>query len=187
MSTDTVTLFFALLAVAAQAASVGLLVAIAFAGGAGGGRSRWPAVLDAVREPALQLALVVALVATLGSLYLSEVANFVPCTLCWYQRIAMYPLVPLLAVAVWRREPPARMAPYVLALAVPGGLVSIYHVLVERFPDLDAGACAVGVPCSFIWVERFGYLTIPAMALSAFVLISLLAVASLRKEQKELS
>jgi disulfide bond formation protein DsbB len=171
VSTDTVTLFFALLAVAAQVASVVLVVALV---------RRQASVLSPVGESALQLILVVALVATLGSLYLSEVANFVPCTLCWYQRIAMYPLVPLALVAVVRRESPARMAPYVLALAIPGGLVSIYHALIERFPDLDSGACAVGVPCSFIWVERFGYLTIPVMALSAFALISLLAVVSLR-------
>ena len=160
------TLFLAMLAVAAEAASVVLVVALV---------TRRRAVIDAVAPSAQSLALVVALVAALGSLYLSEVANFVPCTLCWYQRIAMYPLVPLLAVAVVRRE---NMRPYVLALAVPGGLISIYHVLIERFPDLDAGTCDVGVPCSLIWVERFGYLTIPAMALSAFVLITLLALVS---------
>src|SRR4051812_10965964 len=50
------------------------------------------------------LAALVAVVATCGSLYLSEVAHFVPCTMCWYQRIAMYPLAPMLVVAAWRRD-----------------------------------------------------------------------------------
>jgi hypothetical protein len=172
VSTDTVTLFFALLAVAAQLAALGLVVALVT------GRRAWLA--ETVGPSAQSLALLVAVVATLGSLYLSEVADFIPCTLCWYQRIAMYALVPILAVAVVRRD---HIRPYVLALAIPGGLISIYHVLVERFPDLDAGTCSASVPCSFIWVERFGYLTIPAMALSGFVLIALLAVVSTPPEE----
>jgi len=166
VSTETVTLFFALLAVAAELASIVLLVALV---------TKRRAVLDVVGPSAQSLALVVAAVATAGSLYLSEVANFIPCTLCWYQRIAMYPLVLILGVALLRHD---SVRPYVLALAVPGGTVSIYHVLIERFPDLDAGACDAGVPCSLIWVERFGWLTIPAMALSAFVLIALLALVA---------
>jgi disulfide bond formation protein DsbB len=160
------TLFFALLAVAAEVAAAALLVSLVL---------RRRHVVDAVRPSALPLALLVAAVATAGSLYLSEVANFVPCTLCWYQRIAMYPLVPLTAVALWRRQGPL-VGPYMLALAVPGAAVSLFHVLVERFPDLDGGVCTAGVPCSFIWVERLGYLTIPTMALSGFVLIAVLAL-----------
>lgn len=174
MSTDTVTLFFALLAVGAQAA------VLALAGLALGARVSTAAArvrheVAAVLGPqALGLALVVAAVATAGSLYLSEVAGFVPCRLCWYQRFAMYPLVPVLALAAWRRWSSARWA--VAAVAAVGGSISVWHILIERFPTLETGACDPSNPCSLVWVERFGYLTIPTMALSAFALIAALVL-----------
>lgn len=172
MTTDAVTLFFALLAVVAQASvlllagleAVGLLVPAA--------AEVREAVIQTVAPDALRLAAAVAAVCTAGSLYLSEVAHFVPCRLCWYQRAAMYPLVPLLGLAArrgWQRVD--RVA---LPLAVGGASISAWHVVVERFPSLEAGACDPSNPCSLIWVERFGYLTIPTMALSGFVLIAAL-------------
>jgi disulfide bond formation protein DsbB len=111
-------------------------------------------------------------VATLGSLYYSEVADFPPCRLCWYQRVGMYPLAVVLPIAAWRRDHQVRW--YALPLALAGGAVSTYHIAVERFPSLESGACEVTNPCSTIWVETFGYLTIPTMALSAFALVALL-------------
>jgi disulfide bond formation protein DsbB len=118
----------------------------------------------------VQLAFVVALVATLGSLYLSEVANFVPCRLCWYQRIAMYPLPVLLGIGWWKRDAGVRR--YALPLAVIGLLISTYHVLVERFPWLEgSNVCEVDNPCTIRWVERFGFVTIPTMALAGFALV----------------
>lgn len=176
MTTRDVTLLLAMLAVVAEAGvAVGAVVAIG---------ARWSdrlagwrdALVDLFGPVALQLALGVALVATLGSLYFSEVANFPPCRLCWYQRIAMYPLVPVLAVAVWRRDAGARF--YALPLALIGGLISTYHVVLERFPSLESGVCEATNPCTLIWVRRFGYLTIPAMALSAFALIAVLLLAA---------
>jgi disulfide bond formation protein DsbB len=171
MSTEQVSLFLALLAVFAQVTAVGLGVMAALR--AVRPRERLPAaVLDAVAPVALPLAAAVALVATLGSLYYSEVANFPPCRLCWYQRIGMYPLAVILAVAVWRRDAGVRWYAWPLCLA--GGLVSVYHVLVERYPSLESGSCDPDNPCSIIWVERFGYVTIPTMALSGFALIAVL-------------
>ncbi|HEX6569459.1 MAG TPA: disulfide bond formation protein B [Acidimicrobiales bacterium] len=173
MSTDQVSLFLALLAVAAQAGALGLvatLVAHAVAPAA-----RWPrAVVDAVGPAALTVAATVAIVAMLGSLYFSEVADFPPCRLCWFQRIGMYPLAVILPIAAWRRDRQVRW--YGLPLAVAAGAVSIYHVAIERFPSLESGSCEVTNPCSTIWVERLGYLTIPTMALSGFALIALLLV-----------
>ena len=84
----------------------------------------------------------------------------------------MYPLAVILPIAAWRRDPGVRW--YAVPLAVAGGLVSVYHVLVERYPSLESGSCHPTNPCSIIWVERFGYLTIPTMALSGFVLITIL-------------
>jgi disulfide bond formation protein DsbB len=165
MSTDTMTLLFATLAMLAAVAAVVLLAL------------RWlplphqrDGVAAVIAGQEIPLAFVVALVATLGSLYLSEVADFPPCRLCWYQRIAMYPLPVILAVAWWRRDEGVRW--YAIPLAVIGGCISIYHVLVEQFPWLESGGiCEADNPCTIRWVERFGFVTIPRMALAAFALV----------------
>jgi len=169
MTTDTVTLFLALLSVVAEvtvAASLVLYVAGRFSPTA----ARWQvAFAEAIRPHALELGFIVAATSMSGSLYFSEAAHFTPCNLCWYQRIAMYPLVPVLGLAAWRRDDDIR--PYAATLAALGAAVSAYHVLLERLPSLESGACDVTNPCTIIWVRRFGYLTIPTMALSAFALI----------------
>ena len=173
MSTDQVSLFLALLALFAQGAAVGLVGAVVVR--AVRPATHWPDdLLDAVRPVALVVAAGVAIVSTLGSLYYSEVANFPPCRLCWYQRIGMYPLALILSIAAWRRDAAVRW--YALPLAVAGGLVSVYHVLVERYPSLESGSCDPTNPCSIIWVERLGYMTIPMMALSGFALIAVLLI-----------
>jgi disulfide bond formation protein DsbB len=171
MSTDQVSLFLALLALFAELAAAGLVATLVVR--ALRPTSRWCAeVVEGVRPVALTLAAAVAIVATLGSLYYSEIADFPPCRLCWYQRIAMYPLAPILAIAAWRRDSGVRW--YAWPLAVGGGLVSVWHILVEHYPSLESGACDPTNPCSIIWVEPLGYLTIPTMALSGFALITVL-------------
>jgi disulfide bond formation protein DsbB len=167
MDTAAMTLLFALLTVAAQLGVV-FLVGLVAPGGWGPVARLRGAALEALRPQVLPLALVVALVATLGSLYLSEVAHFQPCKLCWYQRIGMYPL----GVAVVRRDLGVR--PYALALALTGLPISAYHYLVERFPGLEATGCDPTNPCSIVWVWRFHYISIPLMAASAFALIAAL-------------
>jgi disulfide bond formation protein DsbB len=117
----------------------------------------------------LALAAIVGLVATLGSLYLSEIAHIPPCQLCWYQRIAMYPLPVILGIAAWRRDFGIR--PYAIALAAIGSAISIYHYQLERFPDQSSLSCSVDVPCTTVWIWRFHYISIPFMALSGFALI----------------
>jgi disulfide bond formation protein DsbB len=118
---------------------------------------------------ALTAAWSVALLAMAGSLYFSEVANYTPCTLCWYQRIAMYPLVLILGIAIFRRDIGIRI--YAIPMAVVGAVISTYHWLLERIPELDYGACSSGVPCSQKWFEEFGFVTLPFLALIAFLLI----------------
>ncbi|MGH9084005.1 MAG: disulfide bond formation protein B [Acidimicrobiales bacterium] len=174
MDTEAVSLFLALLAVVAEATvAVGVLLAI---GSRFSPRVRTTrtAVVRAVGDQALGLAFVVAAVAMAGSLYFSEVADFPPCRLCWYQRICMYPLVPLLGLAAWRRD--AGIRPYAAVLAGIGAVISTYHVVLERYPTLESSVCEPTNPCTLIWVRRFGYLTIPTMALSGFaVILTLLA------------
>jgi disulfide bond formation protein DsbB len=177
VTVDTVSLFLALLAVASQATVLG---AIALWSGSRLSPTidEWRAELvELIGPQALTLAFVVATVATAGSLYFSEVAHFMPCRLCWYQRICMYPLVPLLGLAAWRRDRAIR--PYAAVLATVGLLIAAYHVVLERFPTLESNVCEASNPCTIIWVERLGYLTIPTMSLSAFALVLMLLAVPL--------
>ena len=123
----------------------------------------------------------VAVLATAGSLWWSEGAHFPPCELCWYQRIAMYPLAPVLVLAAMRRDRGIR--PYGLALAGAGLAVSAWHTYVETFPERHAGGCDPTNPCTIRWVEGLGFWTIPRMALVCFLLI--LVVLFLDRPPKE--
>ena len=162
-------LFFALLAFAANAATIAI-VAIAIAGRIGSsGADLRNRAFGAIRGLELWLAFVVATTATLGSLYLSEVVHLIPCTFCWYQRIAMYPLVLLLGIAAWRKDHDIRI--YAAVLAGVGAALAAYHRLIQAFPDLSGSACSTGVPCTAAYFTEFGFVTIPYMALSGFLLI----------------
>jgi disulfide bond formation protein DsbB len=130
---------------------------------------------------ALPAGAVVAAAATAGSLYFSEVAGFVPCELCWYQRILMYPLFPLLAVAALRRD--RRAALYALLLAVAGIGIAAYHYQIEWFPE-GAPVCTIGVPCSVIWFRLYGFVSIPFLSLVAFVAIAALAATVLWNDRR---
>jgi disulfide bond formation protein DsbB len=121
------------------------------------------------RANRLYLAWVVAMVAMTGSLYFSEVLGYLPCVLCWYQRIAMYPLVAVLGVAALRGDPSARLP--ALLLAGSGWLISLYHVLEERGLVRSLASCQVGVPCTTRWINLYGFITIPLLAFTAFSLI----------------
>lgn len=138
--------------------------------------------LDRVRADlgrvALGLSWLVATTATLGSLYLSEVANFVPCPLCWYQRICMYPLALILGIAAVRRDRDVRV--YGLPLAMIGALIAAYHSWITAYPPTGGSAfCTVDAPCTERWVWEFGFVSIPLMALAGFLfVITMLLVAT---------
>jgi disulfide bond formation protein DsbB len=121
------------------------------------------------------LAFLVALLATLGSLYYSEIRNFVPCALCWYQRILMYPLVIIILVGIVEQD--EFLPTYVLPFSLIGIFVASYHYLIEWGVVGNPTACEVGIPCSVRWVNYFGFISIPFMALTAFILISVVMVA----------
>jgi disulfide bond formation protein DsbB len=162
MSSDDVTTLFAVLAGAGVVVLVVLVVAVAVP-------SLRATLTRLLTGQGVPVAWLVAAVATLGSLYLSEVAHFPPCRLCWFQRIAMYPLVVVLAAA-WRwRDVSARVA--ALVLAGLGLVVNLWHVAVEIRPTLEGGSCDPANPCSLRWVEALGFWTIPRMATVAFLLV----------------
>lgn len=119
----------------------------------------------------LYLAWVVSLAAVGGSLYFSEVLHYVPCNLCWYQRIFMYPQVILLGMASYRND--KRLIPYLLPLSVIGGSISLYHYAEQKIPGLaKLLPCTSGVPCNQDYINWLGFITIPLLALIAFVLIA---------------
>ena len=172
----TVSLFLALLAVVAELSTVTAIV-LAVGGHSSPALRRWRTqAIEAVGPSALTLAALVAAVCMGGSLYFSEVAHFVPCHLCWLQRFCMYPLVPILGIAAWRRW--GWIRPWAGVLALVGACISTYHVALEHHPQWESSICDPKNPCTVIWIKRLGYLTIPAMALSGFALIlTLLAVS----------
>ncbi|MCJ7781315.1 MAG: disulfide bond formation protein B, partial [Acidimicrobiia bacterium] len=99
----------------------------------------------------------------------SDIVHLVPCTYCWYQRIAMYPLVVIFGIAALRKDHGVRI--YATALATIGAAIALYHRIVQAFPDLNGSACSSGVPCTAAYFTLFGFVTIPYMALSGFLLI----------------
>jgi len=132
-----------------------------------------------IRNYGLYLAWLVALIATGGSLYFSEVAGFIPCELCWYQRILMYPLALILGIASYRDD--RSVVIYTLPLSLIGAALSAYHYLLQKVPGLaELTPCKQGIPCSGQYINWLGFITIPFLAFVAFVLISLL-LAAVRK------
>lgn len=114
-----------------------------------------------------------ALIATIGSLSFSEVLGYAPCSLCWYQRILMYPLVIILAVGIVRRDSQVRS--YVLPLSGLGFAIALYHnLLYFGFISEDTiRTCTAGVSCSTRWFEWFGFISIPQLSLIAFTVINM--------------
>jgi len=124
---------------------------------------------DLIRGYELWIGFVIAAFAMAGSLYFSEVAHYIPCPLCWYQRIAMYPLVLLFGIAAIRRDRGAAI--YGLAQSLIGAAIALYHYQLEWFPE-QAALCKQGSLCHVIWFRALGFATIPYLAFVAFCAIA---------------
>ncbi len=160
-------LFFSLLSLLALAGALALAVGLAVP------RSRAEAVRE-LGSYALAFAAAVAVTASLGSLYLSEAEGFVPCLLCWVQRGFMYPLAVLLTAVSIR--PVKWSAPVSLLLSAAGAAVALYHYGEQRgWVGGSEQFCDAAAPCTFIWVEQFGFMTIPFMAFTGFLAVALLS------------
>lgn len=128
-------------------------------------------MIKIVRQYGIYFAWIVSLIATFGSLYFSEILGFIPCTLCWYQRIMMYPLIIVLGIASYRNQ--SDIIPYVLPLSILGGLISLWHYAQQKIPFLgQVIQCKVGVPCNASYINWLGFVTIPLLAFIAFALIT---------------
>ncbi|HLQ97240.1 MAG TPA: disulfide oxidoreductase [Candidatus Dormibacteraeota bacterium] len=133
-------------------------------------------------ETILLIIWIQALIATLGSLFYSEVMGFTPCELCWVQRIFMYPLVMIYGVAAFKKD---------LSIALPGlflsgiGMfISAYHYLLQKLPSLqEVGASCGIVPCNTEYVNYFGFITIPFLAGTAFIVIFTLHIVLLKQSK----
>ena len=136
MNVDAFSLALGLLTLAAAGMAVAALA----------GRLRRIGGLRATSSLALTASAGIATVAMLGSLTYSEYFHFVPCELCWYQRIAMYPLALMLGVAAWRDDLDIRR--YAIPLASIGATISAWHVLVQRVPSIEGGSCDLNAPCT---------------------------------------
>jgi disulfide bond formation protein DsbB len=167
VSTETAQLFFSLLTLTAGLGAIALVMLRVLAGRGHGGAYR---VGSAVSDAGVWLAFLVAATSTVGSLYFSEVAEFVPCRLCWFQRIAMYPLAAVLLVGAIRRDAAVRW--YAAPLAVIGAGIAGYHMLIEWQPELDTGVCELtGPSCTAFWFREFGFITLATMAFVGFLTI----------------
>jgi len=178
MRTETLNVFFSLLALLAFAISATGAVAAVVAVVSPVARRRLAHWCAGSWDRIVGMGFAVAFVSTAGSLYYSEIADFEPCVLCWYQRIAMYPLVLILGIGWLRRD--ASSAWYALPLAGIGAGISTYHVLVERYPSLGEGlSCSVQAPCSVPYFRQFGWITIAVMALAGFLAVATCCVGAI--------
>ena len=125
-------------------------------------------------------AFVISLIATLGSLFFSEIMNFVPCSLCWYQRIFMYPLVFLFSMNLL--FPDDKIFKYSFPIGFVGWIISVYHnlLMLKIIPE-NLSPCIQGVPCSVDYLNWFGFITIPLLSFFSYTIILILLIV-LRKE-----
>ena len=131
-------------------------------------------ISDFIGRHGILLTFIVVLTATLGSLFYSEIAGFEPCKLCWFQRILMYPQAILLGMALLKKD--KNIGDYSLGLSVPGVIIAGYHYLLQLgvAPTFSCSVVGYSAHCSQGFVMNFGYITIPLMAFSAFLLIILI-------------
>jgi disulfide bond formation protein DsbB len=170
---ETATFFFALLAIGLASGLILLGAALV------AGRVRGRSFVGPVEGVAVELAAMVAVVCTAGSLYLSEVANFEPCRLCWVQRGFMYPAALLLVLAVATKR--AILVKTAGVLALIGLPVSIFHRWEQAAGEIS-GFCNAANPCSARWVNHFGFVTIPTMAAVGFAgVLSLISLHLFRR------
>ena len=147
-------------------------------------RNRMKKEVSTTSTNIILLALSIAIIATLGSLFFSEVMGFVPCTMCWYQRIFMYPLVLIFLTNLL--YPDNNVFKYSIVLVVAGLVFSIYHNLL-LFDIIPASAvpCASGVPCSTKYINWFGFINIPLLSFISYFMIFVLLIFS-RNKRKEI-
>jgi len=138
------------------------------------------ALLGFVRRYALAIGFVIAVGAVVGSLYYSDIVGYEPCSLCWWQRVFIYPQMVLFAIALWRKD--KNIFDYTLALSIIGGIIALYHSYIQYggSPLFECGVEAVS--CAKRFVYAFDYITIPLMSLSTLAVLGLVSFLGRQKK-----
>ena len=140
-------------------------------------------VMSFLRPLSIELAAAIATTSMLGSLYMSEIANFEPCRLCWVQRFFMYPAALLLIAAVFTKNTILKWVAF--ALSTVGLGVAVYHryeqFVYDPLAGHEGGFCDPLNPCGLPWVETFGFITIPTMAAAGFAGVMAMVILNTRK------
>ncbi len=174
---ETASVFFAVLALLCWGGVIVLGIGALVRRTRRGRPGRLEPLRDDIGRMALPLAWIVALVTMLGSLYYSEVQGYVPCELCWYQRICLYPFAVILGIAAWRRDIGIRV--YAIPVLAVGAVISTYHRWIQAYPPSNGTSfCTAEAPCTTQYVKEFGIVSIPFMALSAFAFIIVLLLVA---------
>ncbi|RFU62018.1 disulfide oxidoreductase [Peribacillus glennii] len=138
------------------------------------------------QENILFIAWAAAIIAMSGSLYFSEIKQYEPCELCWYQRIIMYPFTVILGIAIVKKD--YKVSLYTMALSAIGASISTYHYLIQKVPFFTDYAPACGrVPCTGQYINWAGFITIPFLALTAFVIIFICSYIVWKNTREEAS
>ena len=133
-------------------------------------------VVDFVGKHALRLSFITALVAVLGSLFYSNVIGFAPCELCWWQRIFLYPQVIILFIALRHKD--RHVFKYVGSLSVVAAIISLYQVYIQLGGFSVLPCTAVGSACAKVFINSYGYITIPVMSLTICLYLLVFALAN---------
>lgn len=129
--------------------------------------------MRAIKKYNIHLAWIISVVATLGSLSFSKIFGFIPCELCWYQRILMYPLVINLGIGVYYND--HKIKRFILPFTLLGLIMSFYHILIQKLTLFKSiSPCTADIPCSVDYLNWFNFITIPMLSFVAFLLITIL-------------
>jgi len=133
---------------------------------------------DILHKKALVISFILVTTATMGSLFYSEILGYVPCELCWYQRILMYPMSLLFLFALTYRDD--RIYKYTLPISIIGALLSGFHYISQFIAFTNT--CSIGQDCALKFVFHYGYITIPLMAFTIFVLVGIISFMMINRK-----
>lgn len=139
--------------------------------------------MSIIRKYQIEIAWMVATSATVISLVFSEWMKLPPCDLCWYQRMAMYPLVLILGIGIYRKNP--YVSTYAFPFACIGLLVAVYQITIQAFPTSELKMCSVGVSCTEVYLNLFGFISIPMLSFVGFLAIIILLCIKPDRETKD--
>ncbi|MDA2169239.1 disulfide oxidoreductase [Bacillus cereus] len=139
--------------------------------------------MSIIRKYQIAIAWMIATSATVISLIFSEWMKLPPCDLCWYQRMAMYPLVLILGIGMFRKD--SNVSTYAFPFACIGLMLSVYQITIQAFPNSEMQICSVGVSCTKDYLNLFGFISIPMLSFVGFLAIIILLYIKSDGETKE--